>query len=107
MDIPASIQVGQLTYKIILDNNLWANHEQYGMANKRDQTIRIDSRLKPEQRALIFIHEVLHLALEQSGLVYRLEQKQKIEEEDIVRSLESVIYQVVKQLVGEEEENDK
>jgi hypothetical protein len=98
MTIPNSIQIGELTYQVILDDNLWADHEDYGMANKRDQTLRIDSHLKPDRQAMIFIHEVLHLALEQSGLSWRLEQKQKLEEEDIVRSLETVIYQVVGQM---------
>lgn len=101
MKIPKFIQIGQVTYEIILNDNISENYEVWGTTNTKTQRIYLSETLTQERLEETLIHELLHACICESNLDYFLK-KENVNGEDIISTIDSYVYQVVKQLLKNE-----
>lgn len=68
MKIPDKIKVKTRTYDIVYDEHLMRDNQKYGMCHHNKQLITLDSTQKRDQLEKTFFHEILHAAMDSSGL---------------------------------------
>lgn len=101
MNIPLenfSIKVGPFTYEVIYSDDVPNEGNAFGCTHSDHQKIFIHTKYPRQKQVQTFIHELLHAVTFVSGLVYRFDKKEvdaKPTEEDVVREMSIVLYQVL------------
>ena len=68
MKIPEKLKIKTRTYDVVYDEYLMRDNQKYGMCEHNKQKITLDSTQKKDQLEKTFFHEILHVALDSSGL---------------------------------------
>ena len=90
--IPKTVKVGAKTYTVQLVSS-WdtaKGHENYGKTSHATQEIFVDKTPHPEQVVDTFLHELLHVVMNESGFSDPIE----CPEEELVRRITPILYQV-------------
>lgn len=96
MKIPKYLKIGAFNWEVIQDDNVTHAADVCGQSHFKSQRIFLEKTSTEQNREATFIHELLHVVAEQSGLVARLKNITGITEEEIVSSMENGLYQVLK-----------
>lgn len=96
MKIPKTLKCGGLTYEVLEDSNVASIGECVGATQHDLQKLFLKPNQALESKEKTFLHEIIHIALYNSGIIGRLERYDKDLEEDIVSSLEHTLYQILK-----------
>lgn len=93
MKIPTKLKIGGLDWTVKINHDV--NHESgtWGSTHHASQTIFLDQDLNEQKMAQVFLHELLHAALDTSGYTAHLHGD---EEEKLVRGLEGALYQILR-----------
>lgn len=96
MKIPKILKCGGLDYEVIESDDISQFGDCIGATLHYSQKIFIKPNQKDDGKEKTFLHEIIHIALYQSGMTLRLERYDKDLVEDIVCSLENTLYQILK-----------
>lgn len=96
MKIPKTIKCGGVDYDVIESADISDIGDCVGATQHESQKLFLKPNQAQESKEKTFLHEIIHIALYQSGIVARLERYDKDLEEDIVSSLEHTLYQILK-----------
>lgn len=94
--LPKKIKVGWLSFKTILNQELSEESGNYGSVHYKTQKIFINPLVEEQTQESTYVHEMLHSIIFLSGLSERLKNIDGITEEEIVASIEGLLYQVLK-----------
>jgi hypothetical protein len=72
-------------------------YDNWGKTDFFQNKITLDKEVNQDQLEETFIHELLHCLLSETNLNKELNEGKKIEEEDFVRRLSPLLYQVLKE----------
>ncbi len=86
MQLPQSINIMGITYQVSEVPVVSKTEDLFGEIDYVAQTIRIDSGLSPEKKGQVFMHELLHGAMESIGL------DEWNHDEGAIQSLAAVLY---------------
>lgn len=91
-----SMKIGPFDWEVIYSSDVGREGDCFGSTHTDEQKIFLDPKYKGQKIDQTFIHEIFHACTFVSGLVYRLDDgKQHVEEEDVVRVLSMIYYQVM------------
>jgi Zn-dependent peptidase ImmA (M78 family) len=86
--IPQTVKVAGITYQTKEVDNLSHDHSLYGQVTYANTLIKIDSGLSEEKKEQVFVHELFHAILHEAGYDEH--------DEEMVRRVSNVLYQVLK-----------
>ncbi len=86
MQLPHSVNIMGITYQVSEVPVVSKTEDLLGEIDYTAQTIRIDAELSPEKKGQVFMHELLHGAMESVGL------DDWNQNENAVQSLAAVLY---------------
>jgi len=96
MKIPKTIKCGGVNYEVIESADISDIGDCVGATQHESQKLFLKPNQALESKEKTLLHEILHIALYQSGITSRLERLDKDLEEDIVSSIEHTLYQILK-----------
>lgn len=94
-EIPDMIKIGAFVWKVVESDSVTLEGGCFGSAHYATQTIYLDPKITPQKKCETFVHEVLHAITWQSGLSTRLDRLDKNLDEDLVRAMSPLIYQII------------
>ena len=92
MNIPRSLRIGGIRWRVKFDDNLNEVNNANGICDRKNCIIFIDSSLSRQQAEVTLLHEILHAICWQSGI---LEQIDCDAEEKVVNALAYPLHQVL------------
>ena len=94
MKIPNKLKIGGFIWKVKKDADIAYEGNCYGSTHHRSQKIFLDPANTPQKMEQSFLHEVLHVIWDYSGLIKRPYPKEQ--EEEVIDTLSKGLYQVLK-----------
>lgn len=92
-----TLRIGPFDYDVIYSEEVANEENCFGSTHNNEQKIFLEPKRKRQKIEQTLIHEVLHACAFVSGLSYRFGRKDEApSEEDVVRELSMVFYQVMK-----------
>lgn len=92
MVIPKKVEIFGKIYKIILVDNLLEKEKYYGIISYNNQNIKLDKNLPENLLNQTFMHEIIHMILEEIG-------EKDLNNEKFVDLFSNALYQVFKKLL--------
>jgi len=96
MKIPKQLKCGGLIFQVKESQEVANASNVWGQTQFRQQKIFLETSETQQKKEETFLHEILHICLWQSGIGSRLARIDKDLEEDIVGSIDSYLYQILK-----------
>lgn len=96
MKIPKQLKIGGLIFEIKESEEIANQSNVWGSTHFKKQKIFLDPSEKQQKKEHTLFHEILHACLWSSGIGDRLRRLDKDLEEDLCASLDSQLYQVLK-----------
>lgn len=89
MPIPLQVNVAGIEYQVQYQEGMLRTYNLMGQVLYAESRIDIDSSMSKTKKEQVFIHELVHAMLKESGY--------EEQDEDMVNRLSIVLYQVLKQ----------
>lgn len=89
------LKVGPHIYDVKYEEKLMGAHHTEGLHTLHALEMYINNECTEQIQKEIFLHELLHACISLTGLDYRLNNKEVITEEDVVRSISPILLQVI------------
>lgn len=96
MKIPKQLKCGGLIFGVRESQDVANAANVWGQTQFKQQKIFLEEGETQQKKEETFLHEIVHICLGQSGIVPRLQRLDKDLEEDIVGSIDSHLYQILK-----------
>ncbi|WP_077621556.1 ImmA/IrrE family metallo-endopeptidase [Sediminibacillus massiliensis] len=85
---PKAVQIAGVKYQIVESKDLMIDSEVYGQVTYHNNRILIDGSLEVQRKESVFVHEMFHAIMFEAGY--------DEQDEDMVRRVSNVLYQVLK-----------
>jgi len=95
MKIPKKVKISGLVFTVEESEKISNQSNVWGSTHFKKQRIFIDPSETQQKKEHTFLHEILHCCIWSCGIGNRLSRIDKDLEEDIVSSLDSVLYQIL------------
>ena len=89
------VKIGPFVYEVKYSQGVSDEGECFGSTHNNRQVIYLQPDLKRQKTEQTFIHEIMHACDWVSGLLYRYDSASKPTEEEVVREMSMVFYQVL------------
>lgn len=96
MKIPKKLKCCGLIFQVKESQEVANSANVWGQTQFKQQKIFLEKSETQQKKEETFLHEIIHICLWQSGICQRLNRIDKDLEEDIVGSIDSHIYQILK-----------
>lgn len=97
MNIPKKIKIGGMTWDVEYSQPIADEGRCYASTHFNQQKFYIEPSTTRQNQESSLVHEILHAIIWQSGLRERYSDVKEWNEEEIVKSLEGYLYQVLKE----------
>lgn len=96
MTIPQSFTAGGLYWTVQMSDTLMEEHQKYGRTKFKAQVIELDSTISHALQMATFLHELMHVAVWNSGVDKAIKAlRNETTEEILVNSLSNAMFQIM------------
>lgn len=97
MEIPRELNIASIPWKVERSESVAREGNVYGSTHFRTQTIYLDPTNTPERDEQTFLHELIHIAFDLSGLNAREPFGERKTQELVTDALANSLYHILKE----------